>query len=314
MAKPGEFLFQPFWSSQAVGTCMERWCPTADIPVRIRWKDLRRTTASLAAERGASELILGKFLGWAGSSEVLRKAHLHLDDSAFHEVPTCCPRSTGRGENGHPRLRANKECYSSSVTRDATKGPFQDRKRRYLEELLACRGVEEDLALRSRFGFMAFHGGSLETQTDTIAAAAAQKSQASFYAIRQPPNLRWHIPSSLFRADESPKLQAFFEVIDIVVTVHGFRRKAFPRHVMLGGRNRALAVHLAETLRPKLPGAVVVDDLSEIPESIRGVHPNNPANVPRLNGVQVELSPMVRVEPSSLIDALAEAARTFTAG
>jgi phage replication-related protein YjqB (UPF0714/DUF867 family) len=200
------------------------------------------------------------------------------------------------------------------VTTQTTKGRFQDQKRRYLEELLACRGVEEDLALRSRFGFMAFHGGSLERQTDGIAAAAAHKSGASFYAIRQPPNLRWHIPSSLFRADESAKLQSFFDVVDIVVTVHGFRRKAFPRHVMLGGRNRRLASHLAETLRPKLPRAVVVDDLSEIPEPIRGVHPNNPVNVPRLRGVQVELSPMVRTEPSNLIDALAEAARTFVAG
>jgi len=199
------------------------------------------------------------------------------------------------------------------VTPRATKGRFEDRKRRYLEELLACRGVEEDLALRSRFGFMAFHGGSLETKTDAIAEEAAQRADASFYAIRQPPHLRWHIPSSLFRADESPKLQTFFEGVDIVVTVHGFRRKAFPRHVMLGGRNRALAAHLAETLRPKLPGAVVVADLAEIPESIRGVHPSNPVNVPRLGGVQVELSPMVRTNPSSLIDALAEAARTFAA-
>ncbi|MGB7478462.1 MAG: poly-gamma-glutamate hydrolase family protein, partial [Polyangiales bacterium] len=190
----------------------------------------------------------------------------------------------------------------------------EDRKRRYLEELLACRGVEEDLALRSRFGFMAFHGGSLETKTDAIAEEAAQKSEASFYAIRQPSNLRWHIPSSLFRADESAKLQAFFERVDVVVTVHGFRRKAFPGHVMLGGRNRALAAHLAETLRPKLPGAVVIDDLSKIPKPIRGVHPNNPVNVPRLSGVQVELSPLVRVDPSSLIAALAEAARTFAAG
>lgn len=195
--------------------------------------------------------------------------------------------------------------------RHTTKGPFQDRKRRYLEELLDCRGVEEDLALRSRFGFMAFHGGSLESQTDAIAAEAAEKSEASFYAVRQPPNLRWHIPSSLFRADESPKLQAFFDVVDIVVTVHGFRRKTFPRHVMLGGRNRALAAHIADALRPTLPDAVVIDDLAEIPESIRGVHPANPVNVPRLNGVQAELSPLVRVEPTGLIDALAEAARTF---
>lgn len=92
---------------------------------------------------------------------------------------------------------------------------------------------------------MAFRGGSLETQTDAMAAGAAQKSGASLYATRQPEHLRWHIPSALFRADESVKLQAFFESVDIVVTVHGFRRKTFPRQVMLGGRNRALAAHLA---------------------------------------------------------------------
>ena len=197
------------------------------------------------------------------------------------------------------------------MTRRTTKGPFENRSRRYLEELLSCRGVVEDVELRSRFGFMAFHGGSLETQTDAIAAEAAQKSEASFYAIRQPPNLRWHIPSSLFRAEESTKLQAFFERVDVVVTVHGFRRKAFPRHVMLGGRNRTLAAHLAQTLRAKLPGAVVVDDLAKIPPSIRGVHPENPVNVPRLGGVQLELSPLLRTQPQNLVEALARAAHTF---
>ena len=207
--------------------------------------------------------------------------------------------------------RFPNECYNPAVTRRTTEGPFENRSRRYLEELLACRGVEEDLELRSHFGFMAFHGGSLETQTDAIAAEAAQKSGASFYAIRQPASLRWHIPSSLFRADESPKLQAFFEGIDVVVTVHGFRRQAFARHVLLGGRNRTLAAHLAETLRPKLPDAIIVDELSEIPTSIRGVHPDNPVNVPRLGGVQLELSPLLRSRPANLVEALAQAARTF---
>ena len=197
------------------------------------------------------------------------------------------------------------------MSRRITEAPFENRTRRYLEELLACRGVEEDLELRSRFGFMAFHGGSLETHTDSIAEAAAQKSDASFYAVRQPENLRWHVPSSLFRADESSKLQAFFEGVDVVVTVHGFRRKAFPRHALLGGRNRTLAAHIASTLRTRLPGAVIIDDLSKIPTPIRGVHPDNPVNVPRLAGVQLELSPLLRAEPANLVDALAEAARAF---
>lgn len=200
------------------------------------------------------------------------------------------------------------------MTRQTTEAPFANRTRRYLQELLACRGVEEDLQLRSRFGFMAFHGGSLETHTDAIARAAARQSDASFYAVRQPENLRWHIPSSLFRADESPKLRAFFERVDLVVTVHGFRRKAFPRHALLGGRNRALAAHIAATLRLRLPGAVIIDDLSKIPTRIRGVHPDNPVNVPRLAGVQLELSPLLRAEPANLVEALADAARTFVEG
>ena len=36
-------------------------------------------------------------------------------------------------------------------------------------ELLAMPGVEEQLELRSRFGFMAYHGGALEEMTDVIA-------------------------------------------------------------------------------------------------------------------------------------------------
>jgi hypothetical protein len=111
MRAPGEYLFRPVWSSQAFSKCMARWCPKADIPERIRWKDLRRTTASMAGERGASELVMGKFFGWSGSSEMLKKVYLHLDESAFHEmverlpalrVPGMCQAaSVGAGESQH---------------------------------------------------------------------------------------------------------------------------------------------------------------------------------------------------------------------
>jgi integrase len=87
----GELLFAPTWSSQQFRVCMDRWCPRAGIPDRLRWKDLRRTAASLAGERGASELVLGKFFGWSGSSEMLKKVYLHLDDSAFHEMVETLP-------------------------------------------------------------------------------------------------------------------------------------------------------------------------------------------------------------------------------
>ena len=45
------------------------------------------------------------------------------------------------------------------------------RRRGRFAELLAHDGVEEDLELRSAFGFMAFHGGNLEVGTDVIADA-----------------------------------------------------------------------------------------------------------------------------------------------
>ena len=73
-------------------------------------------------------------------------------------------------------------------------------------DLLAQPGVVETLELRSRFGFLAFHGGSLEQVTDTIATEAAERSGASLYVVAQPPELRWHIPSRLVTADASPKL------------------------------------------------------------------------------------------------------------
>jgi integrase len=85
-----EFLFSPPWTSQQIRVSMERWCKQIEIE-RIRFKDLRRTTASLAGERGASELVLGKFLGHSGSSDMLRKVYLHVDENALAEVAETLP-------------------------------------------------------------------------------------------------------------------------------------------------------------------------------------------------------------------------------
>ena len=52
--------------------------------------------------------------------------------------------------------------------------PGRYRREPMFDELLAHPGVEESVELRSRFGFMAFHGGSLELGTDQIARAAAR--------------------------------------------------------------------------------------------------------------------------------------------
>jgi phage replication-related protein YjqB (UPF0714/DUF867 family) len=195
-------------------------------------------------------------------------------------------------------------------------------------ELLGHPGVEEVLELRSTFGFMAFHGGNLEEGTDQVATAAALASGSSLYAVLQPPDLRWHIPSARFRAAESPALTAFLEHVDVAVAVHGYGRDGMWTSLLLGGGNRALAAHLAEHLRPALPDYQIVDDLDAIPPELRGVHSDNPVNQPRSGGVQLELPPRVRGKspiwrdhPAGvpvphtvpLIDALAAAATSFTA-
>ena len=70
-------------------------------------------------------------------------------------------------------------------------------------ELLAHPGVEEVVELRGSFGFMAYHGGSLEEATDVIAQAAAEQAGASYYGVHQPADLQWHIPSTQIDPAES---------------------------------------------------------------------------------------------------------------
>ena len=162
------------------------------------------------------------------------------------------------------------------------------------DELLAHPGVEEVSELRSRFGFMAFHGGNLEKGTDDIARTAAERSGASLYAIIQPPDLRWHLPSTTIDPARSPALASFLDHVEIVVTVHGYGRDGLFTTLLLGGRNRRLASHVGSHLRVGLPDYEIRDELEQIPVELRGLHPENPVNRPPAGGVQVELPPRVR--------------------
>ena len=191
-------------------------------------------------------------------------------------------------------------------------------------ELLEQPGVTEMLHLRSRFGFMAFHGGWLEEVTDDIAVAAAQRSGASLYAVLQGPNDQWHIPSHLVTPEESPNLSAFLDHVDVVVAIHGFGRPDLLRSVLLGGRNRDLAELVAIHLIHHIPHYEVLHDLDAMPKALRGQHRRNPVNLARGGGVQIELPPRIRGKSpmwtgfrgpgrvphhEALIDGLASAAR-----
>ena len=161
-------------------------------------------------------------------------------------------------------------------------------------ELLAHDGVEEDLELRSTFGLMAFHGGNLEEGTDVIAATVAEQAGASLYAVRQPPSLRWHLPSIEVAPNDSPALEAFVEHVEVTVAVHGYGRAGMWTTLLLGGRNRDLAAHVGAHLRAAMPGYEVVDELDAVPRDLRGIHRANPVNLPRQGGVQLELPPRTR--------------------
>lgn len=161
-------------------------------------------------------------------------------------------------------------------------------------ELLALDGVVEECELRSEFGFMAFHGGGLEEQTDVIARAAAERSGSSYYGVLHPPQWELHLPSTRVSPAESATLATFIDHVDVVVTVHGFGRRALMTSLLLGGRNRELAGHVATHLRAALPAYDVVDELEQIPKELRGLHERNPVNLPAAAGVQIELPPRVR--------------------
>ena len=160
--------------------------------------------------------------------------------------------------------------------------------------LLATPGVEEVAHLRSRIGFMAYHGGALEAMTDVIAARAAERSAASLYAVIQPDGMREHLPSIQVRPHESEHLAAFVEHVHIVITVHGYGRRGLFGSLLLGGGNRVFADHVGDALRRTLPAYDVVTDVDAIPQPLRGLHRHNPVNLPRDGGVQIELPPRVR--------------------
>ena len=196
-----------------------------------------------------------------------------------------------------------------------------------LAELLALDGVVEESVLRSRFGFMAFHGGALEHMTDVIAQAAATASGASYYGIHQPDGMRTHIASTRVQPAESPALAAFLDHVEVTVTIHGFGRQGFFTALLLGGGNRLLAEHVGGHLRAALPAYDVITDLERIPSGLRGLDRRNPVNLPRGGGVQLELPPRVRgssplwwdwehgltPHTEALVSALATAASSWSA-
>ena len=163
-----------------------------------------------------------------------------------------------------------------------------------LRELLQHPDVEEVCELRSPFGIMAYHGGGLEEFTDVIGRRVAERTNSSYYGIHQPADLKWHVASHQIDPTHSEPLTTFLKHVNTVITLHGYGRKGYFTSILLGGRHRMLAGHLADHLRTALPAYDICDDLSRIPSDLAGQHAKNPVNLVPSTGVQIELPPRVR--------------------
>lgn len=165
-----------------------------------------------------------------------------------------------------------------------------------LAEVLARPDVTEQLELGSTLGLMAIHGGGLERTTDVVARTVAEQLGGSYYGVLFPDDASVddHPPSTSFDPDHSPALASFLDRVDTVISVHGYGRRHLRYSLLLGGRNRPLAEHLAASIGPRLVDYEFVTDLARIPRPLRGMHPRNPVNLPVNAGVQIELPPSIR--------------------
>ena len=124
-----------------------------------------------------------------------------------------------------------------------------------LSELLADPSIVEHEHAALTFGFLAIHGGGLEQMTDVIAERAAEAAGASVYVVRHPENYPHHLSSARYLAQESARLAEFLDHVDVAVSLHGYGRIGRSTQLLAGGRNRALAEHLAShVVGAGLPG------------------------------------------------------------
>jgi phage replication-related protein YjqB (UPF0714/DUF867 family) len=184
-----------------------------------------------------------------------------------------------------------------------------------LAELLSLPGVREISELRSAVGLMALHGGSQDRGTHEIASRTAERTGASYYAILQPSGVRVHLTSRRHNPDDSDRLRAFLEHVEIAISVHGFGRDSFAlkvdlaggvviepygpallgrqsgplRGIIVGGRNTELLDVARRLLHDRFTGYHVADERIRL-----GFDPNNPVNLPSSHGVQIELPPGLR--------------------
>jgi phage replication-related protein YjqB (UPF0714/DUF867 family) len=82
---------------------------------------------------------------------------------------------------------------------------------------------------------MAIHGGGLEQMTDVIAERAADAAGASVYLLRHPADYPHHLPSALYRPEDSDRLAEFLDHVE-GRDLGARLRTAGPQQPTAGGR------------------------------------------------------------------------------
>lgn len=161
-------------------------------------------------------------------------------------------------------------------------------------ELIATEGVREIVEIRGPTLLMALHGG-IEKETFPLATAIADAADASLYAVVQPPDLFWHVPSIRYDPSRSRRLRMVIDRSDLAISLHGFGRPGLENAALLGGSNRRVARMLGDRMRRL--GLRAIDRIEDIPRGLRGMHRANPVNLPTHGGVQIELGGGIRRQP-----------------
>ncbi|WP_051720269.1 poly-gamma-glutamate hydrolase family protein [Streptomyces sp. NRRL F-2799] len=176
------------------------------------------------------------------------------------------------------------------------------------------------LHLAGPIGLLALHGG-VEGGTAELAREVASRTGATLLTFTQPTGPPQHIPS--IRMSPCAPLTTFLAHSTLTISLHGHNRRSAPRTIYVGGSNRPAARVLATALSHWAPDFVPLTTLSEIPNPLRGLHPDNPVNQTREGGVQLELPVLARtshpaptcpeVPPTEVVDALTVGVRLLAA-
>lgn len=143
-------------------------------------------------------------------------------------------------------------------------------------------------------GLLALHAG-LEGGTGEIAREIAAHVDATLLSFwQETPDIRLHINSSLYDPALCGELADFLLRSHIVISLHGHRRLALARSILVGGQNRLLARKVAADIRDGLDNVEVIASLKRIPRGLRGLHAANPVNCTAGGGVQLELPAIAR--------------------